>query len=147
MGAHALQQLPADHGIEVAVVGASNAGKSSVINAITGNASLARVSKSPGRTRQLNVFALDAERRLVDLPGYGYAKVPAAMKAHWQTTINRYLQTRRALSGLLLVMDIRHPMKPGDRQIIAWSQSAHLPIHILLNKADKCSRSAGLAIL
>lgn len=147
MGAHDFKQLPADHGVEIAIVGGSNCGKSSVINAISANSKLARVSKTPGRTRQINFFALDDTRRLVDLPGYGYAKVSGAMRKHWQSTINRYFRERRALAGLLLVMDIRHPMKPGDRLMLDWAQQVKLPTHVLLNKADKLSRNKRMAAL
>jgi GTP-binding protein len=144
LSAHELRQLPPDNGIEVAVAGRSNAGKSSAINAFTDQKSLARTSKTPGRTQQMNIFVLNDERRLVDLPGYGYAKVPPAMRKHWGTTLNKYFQERKSLSGLILIMDIRHPMKPDDQQMIDWSLEVGLPTHVLLNKADKLSRGAGM---
>jgi len=147
MGAHEIRQLPDDIGTEVAIAGRSNAGKSSVLNVITANSKLARISKTPGRTQQMNIFVLDDERRLVDLPGYGYAKVPVTMRKHWGVTLNRYFQERNALSGLVLIMDIRHPLKPEDQQMLDWAQDVGLPTHILLNKSDKLSRGAGMALL
>ncbi|MCK5431737.1 MAG: YihA family ribosome biogenesis GTP-binding protein [Gammaproteobacteria bacterium] len=147
MGAHEVRQLPEDIGTEVAIAGRSNAGKSSVLNVITANSKLARISKTPGRTQQMNIFVLDDERRLVDLPGYGYAKVPVAMRKHWGATLNKYFQERKALSGLMLIMDIRHPLKPDDQQMIDWSLEVGLPTHVLLNKADKLSRGAGMQLL
>jgi len=147
MGAHEIKQLPEDIGTEVAIAGRSNAGKSSVLNVITANSKLARISKTPGRTQQMNIFVLDDGRRLVDLPGYGYAKVPVAMRKHWGITLNKYFQGRSALSGLVLIMDIRHPLKPEDQQMLDWSLEVGLPTHILLNKSDKLSRGAGTALL
>lgn len=147
MGAHEFRQLPEDSGIEIAIAGRSNAGKSSVLNVITGNSKLARISKTPGRTQQMNIFVVDDERRLVDLPGYGYAKVPVALRKHWVATLNRYFQERRALSGLILIMDIRHLLKPGDQQMLDWALEVGLPTHILLNKSDKLSRGAGMSLL
>jgi len=140
MGAHEIRQLPDDMGTEVAIAGRSNAGKSSVLNVITANSKLARISKTPGRTQQMNVFVLDDGRRLVDLPGYGYAKVPVAMRKHWGTTLNRYFQERNALSGLILIMDIRHPLKPEDQQMLDWALDVGLPTHILF-------RGAGMSLL
>lgn len=137
-----LSQLPADEGIEVAIIGRSNAGKSSVLNQLTQNKSLARVSKTPGRTQLINLFGLDEHRRLADLPGYGYAKVPPAMKRKWQALLDSYLRTRECLQGLILVMDIRHPLKEFDRQMLDWSNQCELPVHILLNKCDKLTQSA-----
>ena len=147
MGAHEIKQLPDDIGTEVAIAGRSNAGKSSVLNVITANSKLARISKTPGRTQQMNIFVLDDERRLVDLPGYGYAKVPVAMRKHWGATLNKYFQGRSALSGLVLIMDIRHPLKHEDQQMLDWALEVGLPTHILLNKSDKLSRGAGMALL
>jgi len=146
-GAHEIKQLPEDIGTEVAIAGRSNAGKSSVLNVITANSKLARISKTPGRTQQMNIFVLDDERRLVDLPGYGYAKVPVAMRKHWGATLNKYFQGRSALSGLVLIMDIRHPLKNEDQQMLDWALEVGLPTHILLNKSDKLSRGAGMALL
>ena len=147
MGAQEIRQLPDDTGTEIAIAGRSNAGKSSVLNVITANSKLARISKTPGRTQQMNVFVLDDERRLVDLPGYGYAKVPVAIRKHWGATLNRYFQERNALSGLILIMDIRHPLKPEDQQMLEWALDVGLPTHILLNKSDKLSRGAGMSSL
>ena len=137
--AAALADLPADSGYEVAFIGRSNAGKSSALNTITGIKSLARTSKTPGRTQTINLFSLDAERRLADLPGYGYAKVPKVVKQRWEQIIDSYLQTRQCLRALVVVMDIRHPLKEIDRQVIAWAASCGIPTHILLTKADKVS--------
>ncbi|ODN66650.1 MULTISPECIES: ribosome biogenesis GTP-binding protein YihA/YsxC [Methylophaga] len=138
-----LSQLPSDAGYEVAFAGRSNAGKSSAINTITGIKALARISKTPGRTQMINFFHLDEERALVDLPGYGYAKVPEKMKLKWQATLSKYLETRQSLRGLMLMMDIRHPLKNFDLQMLGWAKQAELPIHILLTKSDKLGRGAG----
>ncbi len=140
IGAYSLKQLPPDTGREVAFAGRSNAGKSSAINAITGRRNLARTSKTPGRTQQINFFDIDPDRRLVDLPGYGFARVPQAQQRHWQQTLPRYLQ-RRSLQGLLMIMDSRHPLTELDRQMLDWSQQTGIPVHILLTKADKLSRT------
>jgi GTP-binding protein len=142
LAAHRLAQLPADAGREVAVAGRSNAGKSSAINAITGVAALARVSKTPGRTQQLVVFELEPARRLIDLPGYGYAQVPEQLRLHWRATLDRYFRERQSLHGLLLAMDIRHPLTPFDRQMLAFCAARGLPCHVLLTKADKLGRGA-----
>ena len=138
-----LSQLPPDSGFEVAFAGRSNAGKSSAINTITGIKALARISKTPGRTQMINFFHLDDERAMVDLPGYGYAKVPEKMKLKWQATLSKYLETRQSLRGLMLMMDIRHPLKNFNLQMLDWAKQAELPIHILLTKADKLGRGAG----
>lgn len=142
-----LQQLPADEGIEVAFAGRSNAGKSSGLNVITGVKGLARSSKTPGRTQLINLFGLDAGRRLVDLPGYGFAQVPEEIKQRWQQTLGQYLQERECLKGLMLFMDIRHPLKDLDIQMLEWAIFSQLQIHILLTKADKLSRGAGATTL
>lgn len=142
-----LAELPPDDGIEVAFIGRSNSGKSSALNTITGLKGLARTSKTPGRTQMINFFNLDEKRRLVDLPGYGYAKVPLAIKQRWQKNINEYLQTRKCLKGLVLIMDIRHPLKEHDQQCIDWAVRSDLPIHILLTKSDKLSRGASINTL
>ena len=134
-----LHQLPSDEGYEVAIVGRSNAGKSSVLNQLTQNKSLARTSKTPGRTQLINLFGIDGSRRIADLPGYGFAKVPQAVKEKWQTLLDDYLRTRDSLRGLILVMDIRHPLKDFDRKFLIWSGQCDLPVHILLNKCDKLS--------
>ena len=133
-------QFPPDRGWEVAVAGRSNAGKSSALNALTRQNALARVSKTPGRTQQLVYFEVAPERYLVDLPGYGYAKVPLEMKAHWEKFLDGWFQTREALRGLVVVMDIRHPLKDYDRQMIGYAVARGLPAHALLTKADKLGR-------
>lgn len=142
-----LGNMPADQGIEVAFIGRSNAGKSSAMNTITGIKGLARTSKTPGRTQMINLFTLDDERRLVDLPGYGYAKVPLAVKQRWQKTLNQYLEQRTCLVGLVLVMDIRHPLKETDQQYIEWATVSGVPVHILLTKSDKLNRGAAINTL
>jgi GTP-binding protein len=134
-----LNQLPPDHGVEVAVAGRSNAGKSSAINAICARRKLAFVSRTPGRTQLINFFDLGYGRHLVDLPGYGYAKVPAAVQARWEALLGTYLRTRRALRGLVLVMDVRHPLTALDRRMLAWFTVTGRPVHVLLTKADKLS--------
>ena len=131
-----VDQCPPDEGYEVAFAGRSNAGKSSALNTLT-HASLARTSKTPGRTQLLNFFTLDEERRLVDLPGYGYAKVPIPLKQHWQRHLEAYLGSRESLVGLVLMMDIRHPLTDFDRLMLDWAQVSRLPVHVLLTKADK----------
>lgn len=131
--------------MEVAFVGRSNVGKSSVLNALTEQKSLARTSKTPGRTQLLNLFELDDMRRLVDLPGYGYAKVPAAMKREWQKTLQKYLEERDILRGIVVLMDIRHPIKEVDFATVNWAVAADLPVHVLMNKADKLSRNQVMA--
>lgn len=136
-----LSQLPADQGMEVAFIGRSNAGKSSAMNTITGIKGLARTSKTPGRTQMINYFGVDGLRRLVDLPGYGYAKVPRTMQERWSHNINEYLQIRESLQGLVLVMDIRHPLRETDQQLIQWTVDCDLPLHILLTKADKLNKN------
>ena len=147
LSAHLLKQLPKDNGIEVAVAGRSNAGKSSAINTFTDQKSLARTSKTPGRTQQIVIFELDENRRIADLPGYGYAKVPVKLKAHWRTVMARYFQTRECLRGVVLVMDIRHPMREFDQQMLAWCDAAGIPCHILLTKADKLKRGPAKSTL
>jgi len=137
-----LSQLPADEGMEVAFAGRSNAGKSSAINKISAQKSLARTSKTPGRTQLINFFALDGQRRMVDLPGYGYAKVSEDIKRRWQQTMEQYLATRQSLKGLILLMDVRHPLKDIDQQFLSWCWDAGMPTHILLTKADKLKRGA-----
>jgi GTP-binding protein len=124
-------------GIEIAFAGRSNAGKSSALNKITRQNNLARTSKTPGRTQLINLFELDDKRRLVDLPGYGYAKVPLAMKQKWQKALGEYLQKRECLKGLVVLMDIRHPLKDLDQELVYWAVSANLPVLLLLTKADK----------
>lgn len=152
LAAHRISQLPADQGAEVAFAGRSNAGKSSALNALTGHRGLARTSKTPGRTQQMVVFELPASGaaaapapasppRLVDLPGYGYAKVPLEMREHWKQEIDAYLHQRRSLRGVVLIADIRHPLKEFDRMMLEFCFTTHLPCHLLLTKADKLSRN------
>lgn len=136
-----VSQLPPDAGYEVAFAGRSNAGKSSALNCLTGIKGLARTSKTPGRTQLINLFSLDEERRLVDLPGYGYAKVAMSVKEEWQKHLAHYLEVRESLKGLVLLMDVRHPLKDLDVMILDWAIERMLPVHILLTKADKLSRS------
>jgi len=147
LSAHTVKQFPPDQGGEVAFVGRSNAGKSSALNAITDQKNLARTSKTPGRTQQINFFQLTDQQRLTDLPGYGFAKVPPAIQQHWQTLFIRYLGNRRSLKGLIWVMDIRHPLTEVDQTWLMRHVPPHLPLHIVLTKADKLSRGAGLSIL
>ncbi len=147
LAAHHLRQLPPDTGIEVAIAGRSNAGKSSALNVLTGQKSLARTSKTPGRTQQIVIFRVDDERRIADLPGYGYAKVPQSLKAHWQTVRQEYFETRRSLRGVVLVMDIRHPMKPFDEMMLNWCAATGLPCHVLMTKADKLKRGPAQSAL
>jgi len=141
LAAHRPDQLPANSGAEVAFAGRSNAGKSSAINALTEQGRLARTSATPGRTQQLVVFALPDGRRLVDLPGYGYAKVPAALRDHWRQAIDTYLRNRTCLRGLVLISDIRHALAEFDRQMLAFCAASGLPCVVLLSKADKLSRA------
>lgn len=136
--ASVLKECPADHGAEVAFAGRSNAGKSSAINTITTNSKLARTSKTPGRTRLINFFSLNRENcRLVDLPGYGYARVSRDMKDDWQKHLGNYLNDRRCLRGLVLVIDIRHPLTDFDQMMVEWCDHNKLPLMILCTKADK----------
>ncbi len=144
---HSLRQLPPDDVREVAFAGRSNAGKSTALNALTGKGGLARVSKTPGRTQALNYFAVADDRYLVDLPGYGYAKVPEAMREAWKVTINRYFHERQALAGLVVVMDIRHPLREYDLQMLDYAVARGLPAHCLLTKADKLGRGEQAKIL
>lgn len=133
--------FPADIGGEVAVIGRSNSGKSSVLNVLTKQKKLARVSKTPGRTQLLNFFTIDQQHRLVDLPGYGFAQAPKSQQHQWEALIQHYLEHRETLNGLLLIMDIRHPLKPTDQQMLTWAEAAKLRTHILLNKSDKLKRN------
>ena len=147
ISAHHLRQLPADTGYEVAFAGRSNAGKSSAINTLAEQKALARTSKTPGRTQQIVIFEVDAERRIADLPGYGYAKVPEKLRAHWRQVMQGYFDTRECLRGVVLVMDVRHPMKPFDEQMLAWCDASGVPCHVLLTKADKLKRGPAQATL
>lgn len=140
--APSIRHCPPETGREVAFAGRSNAGKSSAINALTNNHRLARTSKTPGRTQLINYFTLgNSEQRLVDLPGYGYAKVSRELKEQWQRDLSEYLQKRQTLQGLVLLMDIRHPLQEFDTTMLQWAKRGQMPVHILLTKADKLSRS------
>jgi len=137
-----LSNTPADQGLEVAFAGRSNAGKSSAINTLTRQNGLARISKTPGRTQMLNFFEINERQRFVDLPGYGYAKVPLAVKKKWHELMETYLTRRKSLCGIILVMDVRHPLTEFDWQMIEWCEHTGLPLHILLTKADKLNYGA-----
>ncbi|MCX7544426.1 ribosome biogenesis GTP-binding protein YihA/YsxC [Marinicella gelatinilytica] len=147
VSAYRYDQLPEDSGQEIAFVGRSNAGKSTTINALTNHRGLAKVSKTPGRTQLFNCFEFAPDRRLIDLPGYGYAKVPEKMRKHWQKEIDHYLMHRKSLIGVVIIMDIRHPMKAFDEQMINWAAQSGLYSHVLLNKADKLSHSQATTTL
>ncbi|MFZ2290769.1 MAG: ribosome biogenesis GTP-binding protein YihA/YsxC [Halopseudomonas yangmingensis] len=139
-------QCPPDEGVEVAFAGRSNAGKSSALNTLT-HARLARTSKTPGRTQLINFFRLDDGRRLVDLPGYGFAKVPLELKEHWKKHLDAYLNQRQSLVGVVLVMDIRHPLSDFDCMMMDWASAGGLPVHVLLSKADKLAFGAAKGAL
>ena len=141
-GAPSLATCPPDEGIEVAFAGRSNSGKSSAINTLTNQKKLARTSKTPGRTQMINFFEIDSERKLVDLPGYGFAQVPERMKKEWQAHMGQYLEERHALRGLVLVMDVRHPLKEFDLMMLDWADHYEVPTHVLLSKADKLKKNA-----
>ena len=142
-----LADCPPDIGVEVAFAGRSNAGKSSSINTLTENKKMARISKTPGRTQLINFFKLSETQRLVDLPGYGFAKVPLAVKEKWQRHLEQYLRERQSLKGLILLMDSRHPLQDFDRMMISWAQSCQMPVHILLTKSDKLKNGPAKATL
>lgn len=142
-----LSQLPPPSGREVAFAGRSNAGKSSAINALTRRRRLAYVARQPGKTRTIQLFEVAAERYLVDLPGYGYARVSESLRRQWGKLVDGYLATRESLQGLVLIMDVRHPLTPLDEQLLAWFAPRALPVHILLTKADKLSRNQARATL
>jgi GTP-binding protein len=143
---HPSQFVP-DEGAEVAFAGRSNSGKSSAINAILGRKGLARTSKTPGRTQLVNFFSIGESLRVTDLPGYGYAKVPEAVRQHWGKLMDSYFQQRQSLAGLFLVMDARRPLTEFDQGMLAWAREAGCPVHLLLTKADKLSRGAAAATL
>ncbi len=142
-----LPQCPPDIGSEVAFAGRSNAGKSSAINALTGKRKLTRISKTPGRTRLINFFSLSTSARLVDLPGYGFAKVSKTMKEEWDRNLADYLHHRRSLKALVLLMDIRHPLRSVDWQMLQWAAESNLPVHILLTKSDKLGHGPAMNTL
>ncbi|WP_198106243.1 ribosome biogenesis GTP-binding protein YihA/YsxC [Vibrio navarrensis] len=142
-----IRHLPADEGIEIAFAGRSNAGKSSALNRLTNQKSLAKTSKTPGRTQLINLFKVMDGCHIVDLPGYGFAQVPLEMKQKWQKSLGEYLQKRQCLQGLVVLMDIRHPMKDLDQQMIAWAIESRIPVQVLLTKADKLKSGARKAEL
>ena len=142
-----IRTLPSAHGAEIAFAGRSNAGKSSAINALAQRKRMAFVSKTPGRTQHINFFSVGPHRYLVDLPGYGYAAVPAAARAHWHELVGGYLQTRASLRGVILIMDVRHPLTGLDRQLIDWLKPTGVPVHVLLSKADKLGQQQAGATL
>ncbi len=143
--AHKLSDLPPPKGVEIAFAGRSNAGKSSALNTLANHNRLAYVSKQPGRTQLINFFCLNPEKGddqfLVDLPGYGYAKVPESVRNHWQSVLSTYLIERESLFGLVLVMDSRRPLTPLDTQMLDWFCHSGKPVHVLLTKSDKLSRN------
>lgn len=145
--APSIRQCPADRGAEVAFAGRSNAGKSSAINTLTDNHKLARTSKTPGRTQLINYFEVGQDQYIVDLPGYGFAKVPLKMKLEWEKNLAEYLQDRTSLRGLVLMMDIRHPMRDFDAMMINWAVEKEMKVHILLTKADKLKKGPGSATM
>lgn len=147
LSVHDLDKLPPEGAIEVAFVGRSNAGKSSAINTLSNRNRLAFVSKTPGRTQLINFFSLGENRYLVDLPGYGFAGVPLAVKRHWEELLSTYVGKRQSLAGLVLIMDARHPLKPLDQQMLGWFGPTGKPVHVLLTKADKLSRNDALQTL
>ncbi|WP_432455469.1 MULTISPECIES: ribosome biogenesis GTP-binding protein YihA/YsxC [unclassified Agarivorans] len=137
-----IQAMPEDSGIEIAFAGRSNAGKSSALNALSRQKSLARTSKTPGRTQLINVFELSEGVRLIDLPGYGFAQVPEEVKRQWQKSLSEYLQERQSLKGIVVLMDIRHPFKDTDRSLIQWAVESNIPVLALLTKSDKLKQGA-----
>lgn len=147
MSANAVAQFLPDEGVEVAVAGRSNAGKSSAINAIVNRRQFARISKTPGRTRLVNFFSLRDGQRLVDLPGYGFAKVAESVRAHWGRLLQDYFETRESLSGLILVVDVRRQLQDFDRQMLAFAACVDLQVHVLLTKTDKLKRGQAATAL
>jgi GTP-binding protein len=145
--AQKISQLPSESKAEVAFAGRSNAGKSSALNAITKIKGLAKTSKTPGRTQLLNYFQVKDDRFLVDLPGYGYAKVSHTVQKNWEKALSDYIEKREELRGIVLIMDIRHPLKEYDQQMIQWVTSKNIPVHILLSKADKLNRGPAMNVL
>jgi GTP-binding protein len=141
--ASSARDFPADVGAEVAVVGRSNSGKSSAINAIFGSNKLARVSKTPGRTQLINFFGVGQDRRCVDLPGYGYARVTADIRGGWERMVEGYFESRRSLRGLMLTVDIRRGLGELDKKMLLWCEQLSVPVCILATKADKLSRNKG----
>ena len=146
-GAYHLDQLPEDSGREVVIAGRSNVGKSSVLNTLAGVRALARTSKTPGRTQEINFFELGEGRRIVDLPGYGYARVSDARRRHWGQTLEQYLAMRESLVGMILLMDVRHPLRDFDLMMLDWCRQAQMPVYVMLTKADKLSRGKAMGVL
>lgn len=142
-----IRAMPEDTGIEIAFAGRSNAGKSSSLNTLTKQRKLAHTSKTPGRTQLINVFEISPGYRLIDLPGYGFAKVPLEVKKKWQKSLSEYLQKRSSLKGLVVLMDIRHPFRDLDNDLIQWAVECHLPVLALLTKADKLKQSPRAKVL
>lgn len=142
-----LAQLPADDAPEVAFAGRSNAGKSSALNRLCDQRGLARVSTTPGRTQLINLFGLADGTRLVDLPGYGFAKAPQAVRNAWEARVGQYVAQRRNIAGIVVLMDVRHPLQPLDRQMLDWAHAHARAVHVLLTKADKLGRGAALQAL
>ena len=142
----AVQYVP-DEGVEVAFAGRSNAGKSSAINVIVNRRQFARTSKTPGRTQLVNFFSLRDGQRLVDLPGYGFARVADQVRRHWGALLSGYFETRRSLAGLFLIVDVRRRLTDYDRQMLAFAESVALPVHVLLTKADKLKKGQAAAAL
>jgi len=147
LSANAPEQFLPDSGREIAVAGRSNAGKSSAINVILNRRQFARTSKTPGRTRLVNFFVLRDEQRLVDLPGYGFARVSDAVREHWGRLLQTYFEERKSLSGLILVVDVRRMLSDFDRQMLGFAGSVNLPVHVLLTKADKLKRGQASSAL
>lgn len=145
--ADAARQFPPDQGSEVAIAGRSNAGKSSALNAVVGRKGLARTSRTPGATRLINFFELDPGRRLVDLPGYGFAAVPGELRQRWGDLVDTYFGARASLKGVIVVMDVRHPLTSHDRSMLELALGHGLPLHLLLTKSDKLGRGAARAAL
>lgn len=145
--AQKISQVPSESHAEIAFAGRSNAGKSSALNALTNIKNLARTSKTPGRTQLLNFFQITDHQFLVDLPGYGYAKVSHDVQRNWEKTLSEYIETRKQLRGICIIMDIRHPLQDYDLQMIAWVTKYDIPIHILLSKADKLNRGPAMNVL
>ncbi len=147
LGAWQPGQFPEDMGTEVALVGRSNSGKSSALNTLMSRRGLARTSKTPGLTQQINFFEIEPGHRLVDLPGYGFAKVPKKIQEHWRELLTRYFESRESLTGIIVIMDARRPLKDLDWQMLDWAEARSIPAHLVLTKCDKLSRDEGLRTL
>lgn len=147
LGAWQPGQFPEDTGAEVALVGRSNSGKSSALNSLMARKGLARISKTPGLTQQINFFEINPGERLVDLPGYGFAKVPARIQEHWRELMTRYFEARQSLTGIIIIMDARRPLRDHDWQMLEWAKARDIPAHLIVTKCDKLSRDEGLRTL